>query len=261
MLRAHRRGAARRRPRALQRAHRRPRPVHRAARCAATCRSAGAVASSTSSGGPKRSAPSSTRLTSGAARQAPDLPRALIDTLDPADAGRPPRRWSRTTWSRPGFELIGTRTLPRSPSACWRGRRRARDAAAARHGRADRKLRRREGPGARGGRQLERAHARPQASTSAARPRCLPAPARSAGQGRRRSRTAPSSPPSSAATSSTTRASCSRCRARAWPQEPRRRRRPLRHLLADVGAPAQVPAVGACIHTERLLAVLQGAAP
>jgi ATP phosphoribosyltransferase regulatory subunit len=32
-------------------------------------------------------------------------------------------------------------------------------------------------------------------------------------------------------------------------------------LLADVGAKVQVPAVGACIHTERLLAVLQGAAP
>jgi len=32
-------------------------------------------------------------------------------------------------------------------------------------------------------------------------------------------------------------------------------------LLADVGAPGQVPAVGSCIHTERLLAVLQGAAP
>ena len=32
-------------------------------------------------------------------------------------------------------------------------------------------------------------------------------------------------------------------------------------LLAEVGAGAQVPAVGASIHTERLLAVLQGAAP
>ncbi len=32
-------------------------------------------------------------------------------------------------------------------------------------------------------------------------------------------------------------------------------------LLAEVGAPRQVPAVGASIHTERLLAVLQGAAP
>jgi ATP phosphoribosyltransferase regulatory subunit len=32
-------------------------------------------------------------------------------------------------------------------------------------------------------------------------------------------------------------------------------------LLAEVGAAAQVPAVGASIHTERLLAVLQGAAP
>jgi ATP phosphoribosyltransferase regulatory subunit len=32
-------------------------------------------------------------------------------------------------------------------------------------------------------------------------------------------------------------------------------------LLADAGAPMQVPAVGASIHTERLLAVLQGAAP
>jgi ATP phosphoribosyltransferase regulatory subunit len=32
-------------------------------------------------------------------------------------------------------------------------------------------------------------------------------------------------------------------------------------LLAEVGAPREVPAVGACVHTERLLAVLQGAAP
>ena len=32
-------------------------------------------------------------------------------------------------------------------------------------------------------------------------------------------------------------------------------------LLAEVGAPREVPAVGACIHTERLLAILQGAAP
>jgi ATP phosphoribosyltransferase regulatory subunit len=32
-------------------------------------------------------------------------------------------------------------------------------------------------------------------------------------------------------------------------------------LLGDAGAPANVPAVGASIHTERLLAVLQGAAP
>jgi ATP phosphoribosyltransferase regulatory subunit len=32
-------------------------------------------------------------------------------------------------------------------------------------------------------------------------------------------------------------------------------------LLSDAGAPANVPAVGASIHTERLLAVLQGAAP
>ena len=32
-------------------------------------------------------------------------------------------------------------------------------------------------------------------------------------------------------------------------------------LLADVGAPGQVPAVGSCIHTERLLAVLDGGAP
>ncbi len=32
-------------------------------------------------------------------------------------------------------------------------------------------------------------------------------------------------------------------------------------LLADVGAPVEVPAVGSCIHTERLLAVLQGTAP
>jgi ATP phosphoribosyltransferase regulatory subunit len=32
-------------------------------------------------------------------------------------------------------------------------------------------------------------------------------------------------------------------------------------LLAEAGAPAQVPAVGASIHTERLIAVLQGAAP
>ena len=32
-------------------------------------------------------------------------------------------------------------------------------------------------------------------------------------------------------------------------------------LLAEVGAPRQVPAVGASIHTERLLAVLQGTAP
>jgi ATP phosphoribosyltransferase regulatory subunit len=32
-------------------------------------------------------------------------------------------------------------------------------------------------------------------------------------------------------------------------------------LLAEAGAPARVPAVGASIHTERLLAVLQGAAP
>ena len=33
------------------------------------------------------------------------------------------------------------------------------------------------------------------------------------------------------------------------------------NLLADVGAPARVPAVGSSIHTERLLAVLEGAAP
>jgi len=32
-------------------------------------------------------------------------------------------------------------------------------------------------------------------------------------------------------------------------------------LLADVGAPAPVPAVGSCIHTERLLTVLFGEAP
>jgi len=32
-------------------------------------------------------------------------------------------------------------------------------------------------------------------------------------------------------------------------------------LLADVGAPAPVPAVGSCIHTERLLAVLGGGEP
>ena len=32
-------------------------------------------------------------------------------------------------------------------------------------------------------------------------------------------------------------------------------------LLADVGAAAAVPAVGSSIHTERLLAVLSGAAP
>jgi ATP phosphoribosyltransferase regulatory subunit len=32
-------------------------------------------------------------------------------------------------------------------------------------------------------------------------------------------------------------------------------------LLAEVGAPVAVPAVGSCIHTERLLAVLQGTAP
>jgi ATP phosphoribosyltransferase regulatory subunit len=32
-------------------------------------------------------------------------------------------------------------------------------------------------------------------------------------------------------------------------------------LLADAGAPVQVPAVGASIHTERLVAVLQGAVP
>jgi ATP phosphoribosyltransferase regulatory subunit len=32
-------------------------------------------------------------------------------------------------------------------------------------------------------------------------------------------------------------------------------------LLSDAGAPVRVPAVGASIHTERLLAVLQGAAP
>jgi ATP phosphoribosyltransferase regulatory subunit len=32
-------------------------------------------------------------------------------------------------------------------------------------------------------------------------------------------------------------------------------------LLADVGAPVSVPAVGSCIHTERLLAVLSGGAP
>jgi ATP phosphoribosyltransferase regulatory subunit len=32
-------------------------------------------------------------------------------------------------------------------------------------------------------------------------------------------------------------------------------------LLADVGAPGQVAAVGSCIHTERLLAVLDGGAP
>ena len=31
-------------------------------------------------------------------------------------------------------------------------------------------------------------------------------------------------------------------------------------LLADVGAPAPVPAVGSSIHTERLLAVLSGEA-
>ena len=30
------------------------------------------------------------------------------------------------------------------------------------------------------------------------------------------------------------------------------------NLLADVGAPGQVPAVGSSIHTERLLAVLDG---
>jgi len=32
-------------------------------------------------------------------------------------------------------------------------------------------------------------------------------------------------------------------------------------LLADVGAPCAVPAVGSCIHTERLLALLHGSAP
>jgi ATP phosphoribosyltransferase regulatory subunit len=32
-------------------------------------------------------------------------------------------------------------------------------------------------------------------------------------------------------------------------------------LLAKVGAPREVPAVGGCIHTERLLAILQGAVP
>ena len=32
------------------------------------------------------------------------------------------------------------------------------------------------------------------------------------------------------------------------------------NLLADAGAPAQVPAVGSSIHTERLLAVLDGGA-
>jgi len=32
-------------------------------------------------------------------------------------------------------------------------------------------------------------------------------------------------------------------------------------LLADAGAPASVPAVGASVHTERLFAVLEGAAP
>jgi ATP phosphoribosyltransferase regulatory subunit len=32
-------------------------------------------------------------------------------------------------------------------------------------------------------------------------------------------------------------------------------------LLSDVGAPAPVPAVGSCIHTERLLAMLQGTLP
>ena len=32
-------------------------------------------------------------------------------------------------------------------------------------------------------------------------------------------------------------------------------------LLADVGAPCAVPAVGSCIHTERLLALLHGSEP
>jgi len=32
-------------------------------------------------------------------------------------------------------------------------------------------------------------------------------------------------------------------------------------LLADVGAPMRVPAVGSCIHTERLLAILEGGTP
>ena len=32
-------------------------------------------------------------------------------------------------------------------------------------------------------------------------------------------------------------------------------------LLADVGAPARVPAVGSSIHTERLLSVLSAEAP
>jgi ATP phosphoribosyltransferase regulatory subunit len=32
-------------------------------------------------------------------------------------------------------------------------------------------------------------------------------------------------------------------------------------LLAEVGAPGQVPAVGSCIHTERLLAILEGGTP
>ena len=41
------------------------------------------------------------------------------------------------------------------------------------------------------------------------------------------------------------------------PEEPGRRRRPLRQPAADVGAAGDVPAVGAAIHTERLLAVLE----
>jgi ATP phosphoribosyltransferase regulatory subunit len=32
-------------------------------------------------------------------------------------------------------------------------------------------------------------------------------------------------------------------------------------LLAEVGAPSQVPAVGSCIHTERVLAILEGGTP
>ena len=202
------------------------------------------------------------RLTSAAALKQLGVPRELIERLDPGHAGGGPGlRRGVPRPVRAGADRHAHAARDRRAPA-GRGRRCARDAAGAADGGADRELRRASRP--RRARPAGRIEALQRAAQDRPRTRArrVPAPPRICS--RRPASTPPGrrSPPSSGATSSTTPASCSRS---SCPSSGPRARSPAA-AATTACSPTSAPRPpcrrsARRIHTERLLAVLSGAAP
>ena len=248
---------ARRRAQGLSAALRRHRAVLRSARCARTARALAAQASSlflAAACVPQAAGASSPRAI-GPTATAPWRPSPARSR---ESRSKRPRSWSPLSRRSKACRSPAIVPRARSPRGCSITLADQRAAPLAERGRdGHRLLPRRDRDAARGG-QACRHDRQGGGHRHRRRGRCLRPPLRSLEQERPRSQHARPSPPSSAGASNIIRGSCSRSRSgdeRDASQIAGGGR--YDGLLANIGAPRDVPAIGSAIHTERLLAAVE----